>query len=131
MDKKQVEIHSETDIVLARRLARTMAESLGFSVMGKTRIATAVSELARNVYQHGGGGSMLLETINQQNRLGLQCVFIDQGPGIADITMAMMDGYSTGNTLGHGLPGSKRLVDEFEIHSEVGKGTQVKIVKWK
>ena len=128
---QKIEIHTEADIIHARRLARELAETLNFSVMSKTRLATAVSELARNVFHHGGGGHMALEKVEQQGKTGVRCVFVDQGPGIPDINQAMADGYSTGKTLGHGLPGSKRLVDEFHIQSQVGQGSQVEIIKWK
>lgn len=128
---QKIEIQTEADIIHARRKARELAEELTFSVMGKTRLATAVSELARNVYHHGGGGHMLLEKVNRQGKAGIRCVFIDQGPGIPDIALAMVDGYSTGKTLGHGLPGSKRLVDEFKIESKVSQGSEVEIIKWK
>ncbi len=128
---QKIEIQTEADIIHARRRARELAETLDFSVMAKTRLATAVSELARNVFHHGGGGHMILEEVKQQGKAGVRCVFIDQGPGIPDVTLAMMDGYSTGKTLGHGLPGSKRLVDKFNIESQVGQGSQIEIIKWK
>ncbi len=125
------EILSEEDIVRARMAARTTAEKLGFSIVDKTRIATAVSELARNVYNHGGGGRMEIEEIREGKISGIRCIFTDQGQGIPDIEQAMGDGFSTGNGLGQGLPGSKRLMDNLKIESQVGKGTRVEIVKWK
>ncbi len=128
---QKFEIQTEADIIHVRRMARELAETLTFSIMGKTRLATAVSELARNVYHHGGGGYMTLEEIKREERVGVRCVFIDQGPGIPDVDLAMKDGYSTGKTLGHGLPGSKRLVDEFYVESKVDQGSQVEIIKWK
>ncbi len=126
-----IEIHTERDIVLARQRARDMAESLGFTLLDKTRIATAVSELARNVYQHGGGGRLELREVRDKRRIGLKCVFVDQGPGIANIEQAMGETFSTGQGLGQGLPGSKRLMDELSIESGVGKGTHVEVIKWK
>lgn len=128
---EKVEIHSEHDVVLARTAARDLAGDQGFSVMTKTRIATAVSELARNVFLHGRGGYMEYEVINTANRVGIRCIFTDQGPGIPDIEKAMQDGFSTTETLGHGLPGARRLVDEFNITSPPGQGLKVEIIKWK
>ena len=125
------ESRSDEDIVRARQAARTTAEKLGFSIVNKTRIATAVSELARNVYNHGGGGRMEIEKIREGKKSGIRCIFIDQGQGIPDIEQAMGDGYSTGNGLGQGLPGSKRLMDNLKVESQIGKGTRVEIVKWK
>ncbi len=125
------EIRSDEDIVRARQAARTTAEKLGFSIVNKTRIATAVSELARNVYKHGGGGRMEIEEIREGKKAGIRCIFTDQGQGISDIEQAMGDGFSTSNGLGQGLPGSKRLVDNLKVESQMGKGTQVEIVKWK
>lgn len=123
-------IIDEDDIVQTRSLARQEAEQLGFSIMDKTRVATAVSELARNVFQHAGGGYMCIEVIHRNGKAGLSCVFTDEGPGIADIELALTDGYSTGDTLGHGLPGTKRLVDELIIGSNNGKGARVEMIKW-
>ncbi len=127
---KTIEILTEHDIVQARQAARNAAGTLGFSIVDKTRIATAVSELARNVYSHGGGGRMEFEEIDEDGRTGLRCTFIDEGPGLPDIAEAVRDGFSTKDGLGQGLPGSKRLMDEFEIASEVGKGTRIEVVKW-
>lgn len=128
---KTVKIITEGDIVQARQVARDLAAALGFSLVDKTRIATAVSELARNVFKYGKGGRMELEAVNDAGRTGIRCVFIDQGPGIADIDAAMTPGFSTGRALGQGLPGTKRLMDEMELTSEVGKGTRVMVVKWR
>ena len=126
-----VEIINEQHIVLARQLARRIAEKLGFSLVDKTRVATAVSELARNVYVHGAGGRMEIEEIHQGGKIGIRCIFIDEGPGIANVEQAMQDGFSTSNGLGQGLPGSRRLMDYFQIESELGKGTKVETIKWK
>lgn len=124
------EILNEDDIVSARSAARSLAGELGFSVIDMTRIATAVSELARNALTHGGGGRMEIANASANGKSGLRCTFVDHGPGIPDIDKAMSDGFSTGSSLGHGLPGAKRLVDEFEIESQFGKGTRVEIIKW-
>jgi serine/threonine-protein kinase RsbT len=126
-----IEIRNNEDIVRARQAARMTAEKLGFSVVNKTRIATAVSELARNVFIHGGGGRMEIEKIKKSGKSGIRCTFIDEGPGIPNVEEAMRHGFSTRNGLGHGLPGSKRLMDDFRIESEVGKGTRVEVTKWK
>ena len=127
----RIDIESEKDIVVARTAARNLAGDLGFSVMNKTRIATAVSELARNVLVHGGGGYMEMEAVSNSPKTGVRCVFVDHGPGIGDIQQALSDGFSTGNSLGQGLPGAKRLVDDLQITSELGQGTRVEMVKWK
>ena len=126
-----VEINNEQHIVLARHFARSVAEKLGFRLVDKTRVATAVSELARNLYVHGGGGRMEVEEIHEGEKIGIRFIFVDKGPGIANVEQAMQDGFSTGKGLGQGLPGSKRLMDYLKIESEVGKGTRVEVVKWK
>ena len=124
------DIRDENDIVRARSGARDLAGRLGFSVIDKTRIATAVSELARNTLTHGEGGRMEINETTNGDRIGLRCVFLDNGPGIADIAQAMQDGFSSAGSLGNGLPGSRRLMDKFSIVSTPGKGTRVEIVKW-
>jgi serine/threonine-protein kinase RsbT len=122
---------SEGDIVLARQAARKWAAELGFSLVDQTKIVTAASELARNTLIHGGGGSVRLEALSEGGRKGLRLTFEDQGPGIPDIELALKDGYTTGNGLGLGLSGSKRLMSDFEIVSRVGEGTRVTVTKWK
>lgn len=124
-------IRSESDVVLVRQTARKWAIELGFSLVDQTKILTAASELARNTLIHGGGGSVRLESLSEGIRKGLRLTFEDQGPGIADIELALRDGYTTGNGLGLGLSGSKRLMSEFDLVSRVGEGTRVTIVKWK
>ncbi len=126
-----IEIHNEEHIALARQTARRVAEKLGFRLVDKTRVATAVSELARNVYVHGGGGRMEIEEIHHGERIGIRFIFIDEGPGIANVEQAIQYGFSTSNDLGQGLPGSKRLMDYLQIESELGKGTKVETIKWK
>jgi len=124
-----IEIVSEETIVDARIKARELARGMGFGIVDQTRIATAVSELARNIYNYAGKGMITIFSLDA-GRKGLRIVFEDAGPGIADIELAMTDGYSINKSLGLGLPGSKRLVDDFEIESEPGKGTKVTITKW-
>ncbi len=116
----EFEIRAESDIVLVRNAARDFAGDLGFSVIDKTRVAAAVSELARNTLVHGGGGRMRIETASMNGSQGLCCVFVDSGPGIADIERALTDGFSTAGSLGQGLPGARRLTDSLEIQSDVG-----------
>lgn len=129
-DEVKVSIHSEFDIVVARQKGRELAVRLGFSSTELTIIATAISEIARNIVQYAGYGEMLMSMIQQGDRRGIQIVARDRGPGIPDINLAMQDGYSTGKGLGLGLPGAKRMMDEFDIVSQVGKGTTVTMKKW-
>jgi serine/threonine-protein kinase RsbT len=124
-------LRSEHDIVLARQVVRKLTQELGFSLVDQTKMVTAASELARNAYIYGGGGNMSWEILQRSPHNGLQLLFSDQGPGIPNMDLAMTDGWSSGTGLGMGLTGAKRLVNEFEIHSEVGVGTRVKIVRWK
>ena len=126
-----IEITNEQHIVQARQIARRVAEKLGFRLVDKTRVAAAVSELARNVYVHGGGGRMEIEEIHRGGKIGIRCIFVDEGPGIPNVEQAMQDGFSTNIGLGQGLPGSKRLMDYLQIESELGKGTKVETIKWK
>jgi serine/threonine-protein kinase RsbT len=121
---------SEPDIVIARRRVREMAAKIGLSLVDQTKIVTAASELARNTLIHGGGGSMQLEHMNGP-RVGVRLTFEDKGPGIPNLELALRDGFTTGSGLGLGLSGSKRLVNEFEIESQVGLGTKVTITRWK
>jgi serine/threonine-protein kinase RsbT len=123
-------IESESDIVMARKVVRNAATSLGFGITDVTRIVTAASELTRNIYHYAKCGVMRWRTLNEAGRVGLELTFEDQGPGIPDIERAMEMGYTTGNGLGMGLPGSKRLMDELTIESMVGKGTTVVVRKW-
>ena len=124
-------LQSSEHVVLVRQAVRQRAVELGFSLVDQTKIITAASELGRNTITHGGGGQAMLEVINDGMRRGLRLTFEDQGPGIADIATAMRDGYSTGNGLGLGLSGSKRLANEFAITSTPGVGTRVVITRWK
>lgn len=120
----------EEDVVRARQITRLWAIDLGFKLVDQTKIVTAVSELARNTLIYGQGGFMLLEALEKDFRKGLRALFADQGPGIPNIEQALQDGFTTGHGLGLGLPGAKRLSNEFEIVSRPGEGTQVTIVRW-
>jgi len=124
-------LERDEHIVIVRQTVRQRAIELGFSLVDQTKIVTAASELARNTIQHGGGGSAIVETVNDGARRGLRLSFEDNGPGIADISLAMKDGYTTGGGLGLGLSGAKRLSNEFSIASAVGEGTRVVITRWK
>ena len=124
-------IQSSADVVLVRQAVRQFAVELKFSLVDQTKIVTAASELARNTLDYGGGGTLKLEALQNGSRRGLRLTFEDQGPGIPDIDLALKDGYTTGGGLGMGLSGTKRLVNEFNIVSQVGKGTCVTITKWK
>lgn len=125
-----VEIRSQTDIILVRQKVRALAIDLTFSLIEQTKIVTAASELARNTLDYGKGGTMTLEIVDRAGQIGLKLTFEDQGPGIADIELALQDGYSTGRGLGLGLGGAKRLMSEFEIVTKVGKGTWVTVIRW-
>ncbi|HEY9851742.1 MAG TPA: anti-sigma regulatory factor [Leptolyngbyaceae cyanobacterium] len=124
-------INSSTDIVLVRQAVRKWAVELNFSLVDQTKIVTAASELARNTLDYGGGGTVKLEKLTEGIRRGLRLIFEDQGPGIPDLELALKDGFTTGNGLGMGLSGAKRLVNEFDIFSQVGEGTRISITKWK
>ncbi|MBI4429402.1 MAG: anti-sigma regulatory factor [Ignavibacteriales bacterium] len=126
----RIPISSDADIVIARQQGRAMAEQLGFSASDMTIIATAISEVARNIINFARRGEMIMSPFQRSPRRGILVVARDQGPGIPDIHLAMQDGYSTGKGLGMGLPGCRRLMDEFEIQSDVGKGTTVVMKKW-
>jgi serine/threonine-protein kinase RsbT len=126
-----VEIRTSDDVVKVRQRARAMAVEAGFRLVDQTRIVTAASELARNVVDYGGGGSASLRLVNENSRTGLRLLFEDQGPGIADIELALKDGYTTGDGLGLGLSGARRLMNDFEIDSAPGRGTRVSVTRWK
>ncbi len=130
-DETRVSIGSDTDIVTARQQGRALAASVGFSGSDLAVIATAISEVARNIVTFAKRGEIILRPVQETGKRGLVVIARDAGPGIPDIAQAMQDGYSTVKSLGLGLPGSKRLMDEFEIVSEVGKGTTVTMKKWK
>lgn len=127
----EIPIKTESDIVVARRTVREAAAQVGFGVTDVTRIVTAASELARNVFKYAGSGVMRWRYVESNSRPGLELQFTDHGPGIPDVNLAMQEGYSTGEGLGMGLPGAKRLMDELEIQSAVGQGTTVTLTKWR
>lgn len=124
-------IVTSDDVVRVRQVARSRAAELKFSLVDQTKLVTATSELARNTLEHGGGGTMSVEVVENGMKRGIRLTFEDHGPGIQDIELAIRDGFSTGSGLGLGLSGSKRLVNEFDIKSEVGRGTTVTITRWK
>ena len=128
---ERLEIRSADDVVKVRQQTRVMAVEVGLSLVDQTKIITAASELARNTLDYGSGGTVRLEALEERGRKGLRLTFEDRGPGIPDLELALTDGYTTGKGLGMGLSGSKRLVNEFEIHSRPGEGTRVAITRWK
>jgi serine/threonine-protein kinase RsbT len=130
LGSESLSLRDESDLLLARRLVRERAAELGFGVLDLTKIVTAASELGRNTLIHGGGGTMLLETLVQDERRGVRLTFEDNGPGIADLEQAMTDGFTTKGGLGLGLGGSKRIVHEFDVVSRVGEGTRVTVTRW-
>jgi serine/threonine-protein kinase RsbT len=129
--REELPVRSEGDVVVARQTVRKWAGELGLSLVEQTKLVTAASELARNTLIHGGGGSMLLEALDEAGRRGLRMTFEDRGPGIADVELALRDGYTTGGGMGLGLGGSKRRVSELEITARDGGGARVTATKWK
>jgi serine/threonine-protein kinase RsbT len=129
-DELSIPIVSEADIVEARQRGRQLAVESGFGVSDQALIATAISELARNILQYAKRGEVVISAERRGNRAGVGVVASDRGPGIADLTRALEDGFSTGNGLGLGLPGTRRIMDEFELESEVGGGPRVTVKKW-
>jgi serine/threonine-protein kinase RsbT len=127
----EMPIRSGDDVVRVRQQARVVAGNCGLSLVEQTKLVTAASELARNTLVHGGGGTARIEVVKSDSgRSGVKIGFADNGPGIADMELALTDGWSSGNGLGLGLSGARRLVDEFEVSSEPGAGTTVVVVKW-
>ncbi len=129
-DEIKIPVASDEDVLNARQKGRALAARLGFSSVDLTLIVTAISEIARNTTSYAVGGEMVLRLVEQGAKKGITIVTCDQGPGIADIDLAMQDGYSTSGSLGLGLPGARRLMDDFEIVSTIGKGTCVTMKKW-
>ena len=127
----ELPLRTGEDVVRLRSAVRERAIAAGLGLVDQTKIVTAASELGRNTIQYGGGGSATLAIVTKGTRRGVRLEFIDRGPGIADLTLALKDGYTTGNGLGLGLSGARRLSDEFEIQSRPGEGTRVVIVRWK
>lgn len=130
LERHEMKIHTEDDIILVRRKVREVAQSCRFDVFGASAVTTAASELARNIWTHAGKGFAVIEKVTDDQNLGVRAVFEDEGPGIADVERALRGGYSTANSMGLGLSGSKRLVDEFSIESRPGHGTKVTFLKW-
>jgi serine/threonine-protein kinase RsbT len=130
-DERRITIRSDDDVVAARREARELAASLGFEPTDLTLLATAISEVARNITAYAGEGEVQLSVVRGTNgRQGIEVVASDEGPGIANVELALQDGYTTGGGLGLGLPGARRRVDEFELQTAPGEGTTVRLVKW-
>lgn len=130
LEEVQVPINNEIDVVAARQQGRQLGLKLGFSSSELTLIATAISEIARNIVTYAGRGQITISIVDVMNRPGIQIIARDEGPGIQDLSLALQDGYSTSKSLGLGLPGTKRLMDEFEIESEEGNGTTIRMIKW-
>lgn len=124
-------VASQEDVVAVRQGVRKAGVEAGLTLVDQTKLITAASELARNAFVHGGGGNVLIEHVEEGARKGIRLTFTDQGPGIPDVERALKDGYTSGNGLGLGLGGAKRLSSEFSIWSEPGKGTRVTITRWK
>jgi serine/threonine-protein kinase RsbT len=127
----ELPLNNEHDIVLARQAVRRMAQEQGFSLVDQTKLVTAASELARNAYIYGGGGTLRWEVLLEGARRGIRLNFLDSGPGIANIDLALTDGWTSGHGMGLGLSGARRLVNDFEIESTVGVGTRVSVTRWK
>lgn len=127
---EELPLLTEHHVVLARQAVRRLGQALRFSLVDQTKLVTATSELARNTLIHGRGGKMTMDTVQDGGKVGIRLTFEDDGPGIPDLTLAMTDGWTSGSGLGMGLSGSKRLVNDFELVSEPGKGTRVTITRW-
>ena len=131
MASETLEIRASEDIVRVRQAVRTLAAKIGLGLVDQTKVVTAASEIARNTLDYGGGGTVTIESLSNGTRPGMRLTFEDQGPGIPDLDRALTDGYTTGNGLGLGLSGAKRLSNEFDIWSKPGEGTRVTLTKWK
>ena len=129
-DEIRVAIRTDADVVTARQEARTMGAALGFTSTDLTLLATAISEIARNITTYAGEGEVALRVVREGSRHGIEVEATDDGPGIVNVELAMQDGYTTGNGLGLGLPGTRRLVDDFELETAPGAGTRIRMVKW-
>ncbi|WOV83941.1 anti-sigma regulatory factor [Sporosarcina jeotgali] len=129
-NRSSVEIFTEWDIVAARQLGRNEAKNSGFGTVDQARITTAISELARNIYLYAGKGKIEIERLSIDGMKGMTIIASDEGPGIPDLRKVMEDGFSTSGGLGAGMPGVKRLMDDFKVESEVGKGTTITATKW-
>jgi len=130
LSKETMKVYKEPEVVLLRNRVKEYAVKIKMGLVNQTKLITAVSELARNMLRYANGGEVIVEIVTRGRENGVRLRFIDNGPGIADISLAMKDGFSTAKSMGLGLPGAKRLVSEFDIASEVNKGTTVTIIKW-
>ncbi|MGE5764999.1 MAG: ATP-binding protein [Mycobacterium leprae] len=130
LQNEALAVRSDGDVVRVRQAVRALAQTAKLSLVDQTKLVTAASELARNTLVHGGGGNAVLEVVADGARRGVRAAFADDGPGIADVTLALTDGYTTGTGLGLGLSGARRLVDLFELETAPGAGTRVTITKW-
>ncbi len=126
-----LEVRTSGDVVRVRQMVRSWSSEMGFSLVDQTKLVTGASELARNTLDHGRGGRVRLEMVEEDSRKGIRMTFEDEGPGIADLQLALTDGYTTGAGLGLGLSGTRRLMSEFRIQSEPGKGTRVQVARWR
>ena len=131
LNKEWMVIVREIDVIPFRNRIKEYAVKIGMSLVNQTKVITAASELARNMLKYANGGKVLIEVVSRGRENGLRLTFRDEGPGISDLKLALQDGYSSGKSLGLGLPGTRRLMSEFNITSEVGKGTTVTVTKWK
>lgn len=129
--REHVAIASSQDVVLVRQTVRRYCEELGFSLTDQTKMVTAASEIVRNALDHGGGGAADVELLQNSSRRGVRLIVEDHGPGIADVELALRDGYTTGSGLGLGMGGARRLVHEFQVASVPGKGTRVELTRWR
>ena len=131
LNKDEIAINREHDVVPFRNRVKERALKIGMGIVNQTKLITAASELVRNMLKYAGGGSVTIEVLSNGRENGIRLIFKDTGPGIADINLAMKDGYTTGKSLGLGLPGTRRLVSEFDIKSSINVGTTITIIKWK
>ncbi|BBH65616.1 anti-sigma regulatory factor [Actinoplanes sp. OR16] len=129
-ESQRLPVSTDQDVVRVRQLVRTVSVAVKLSLVDQTKLVTAASELARNTLVYGGGGEVVVSRVQNERRAGIKIVFADEGPGIADLDLALTDGYTTGGGLGLGLSGARRLVDEFDIQTEPGKGTTITVTKW-
>ncbi|GAA0814159.1 anti-sigma regulatory factor [Spirilliplanes yamanashiensis] len=129
-EPQRLTVASDQDVVRVRQLVRTVAVAVKLSLVDQTKLVTAASELARNTLVYGGGGTVEVDRVDNGRRAGIRIAFVDSGPGIADVNLALTDGYTTGGGLGLGLSGARRLVDEFDIDTEPGRGTSITVTKW-
>ena len=130
-NREEMLVFKEQDVIPFRNRVKDYAVKINMGLLNQTKLITAASELVRNLLKYGGGGKVEIETVNNGRENGIRLTFTDKGPGIKDLDLAMKDGYSTGKSLGLGLPGTKRLVSEFDLKSQPGEGTTVTIIKWK